>query len=124
MDYQFFSHDELKCSHTGNCSMDHIFMKNLVDLRKRYGKPIIITSGFRDISHPVEVAKGVGNAGHHTYGIAVDVAVRGRQAHEFLTHVFSMGCWTGVGIQQSGESRFIHIDIAERGDLRPWVWSY
>ena len=38
----------------------------------------------------------------------------------------AMGCFLGIGFQQKGSGRFIHLDMAsaEYGILRPTIWSY
>ena len=58
---------------------------------------------------------------------AVDVACDGAYAYQVLSAAMRAG-FTGIGIQQNGVSRFIHLDYIRPGDgfhvLRPVVWSY
>ncbi len=54
------------------------FMDRLQRLGNAYGKPISVTSGFRDTSHPAEVNKK--HPGPHTTGRACDIAVGGSDA--------------------------------------------
>ncbi len=68
-----FRRSELACRHTGRCEMHPTFLARLQSLRDAYGKPMQITSGYRDASHPVEARKVT--TGAHTLGRAVDVAV-------------------------------------------------
>lgn len=121
-----FSFDELKCSHSGKCRMDPDFLDRLQSLRTALGKPLTITSGYRDITHPVEAKKPRG--GSHYHGRAVDIQCHGGFAFEVIRLVTAHG-FTGLGISQSGDhaSRFLHVDhMEDDGEqfFRPAVWSY
>ena len=122
----YFSRDELKCKHTGECEMDPEFLDHLDTLRERVGRPLYLSSAYRDISHPAEARKGEGNYGAHAHGKAADIECSRSEAHEILREIMDMGVFTGVGIQQKGAGRFIHIDTMtkEEGFNRPTVWSY
>ena len=72
---EHFSRTELSCRHTGLCEMDEEFMKVLEDVRRLYDKPMILSSAFRDKTHPAEVNKKT--TGIHTIGWAVDILVMG-----------------------------------------------
>ena len=50
-DYQYFDESEFVCGCCGEHNMDHEFMKKLVNLRRAFSKPMIITSGYRCIIH-------------------------------------------------------------------------
>lgn len=120
--YPNFSEPEFRCRHTGKCEMKPEFMERLQRLRLAYGKPMKITSGFRDRSHPVEARKVA--TGAHTLGRACDVAVTGADAIRLLVLAVEMG-FTGIGVQQKGEGRFIHLDDVPGNRLpRPAIWSY
>lgn len=121
-DYPNFSEKEFKCKHTGICDMDKDFMEILSEIRKEYGKPMIITSGYRHPTHPVESSKPI--RGEHTYGVCCDVSVRGEDCYNLISVCIKKGI-TRLGVSQKGENRFIHIGIGY-GDkfLNPWVWSY
>jgi zinc D-Ala-D-Ala carboxypeptidase len=121
-DYPNFSPDEFRCKHTGRCAMHPAFMSRLQTLRDMYGKPMIITSGFRDRSHPVEARKVT--TGAHVLGRAADVAVQGADALRLIVLAAEAG-FTGIGVQQKGAGRFIHLDDVPGNQLpRPHVWSY
>jgi uncharacterized protein YcbK (DUF882 family) len=113
---------ELACSETGICDMSPQFMDKVQCLRDELG-PLRITSGYRSTRHPVEAKKDV--PGSHTFGRAVDVAIAGAEAFELLALAAKIG-FTGIGIQQRGDGRFVHLDDlgAEFHAPRPWVWSY
>lgn len=96
------------------------FMAKLQALRTAYGKPMRITSGFRCAEHPIEAKKA--QPGAHASGCACDVGVEGADAHRLLTLALQLG-FSGIGVQQKGGGRFIHLDILTSG-VRPTVWSY
>jgi zinc D-Ala-D-Ala carboxypeptidase len=118
--YPNFSENEFKCSHCGKVDMQPAFMARMQQLRNMYGKPIVISSGYRCPEHPIEAAKAT--PGVHAMGIAADVVVSGTDAYEILKHAFTLG-FAGIGVQQKGGGRFIHLDIM-RSVPRPNVWSY
>ena len=122
-DYKYFSEDELKCSHTGNCLMDPGFMITLEAIRIKCGFPFTITSAYRDPTHPIEAKKN--KPGSHASGRAIDIAVRGDKAVMLIKVALSFGI-TGIGVQQKGGARFIHLDdlSIEDGFARPNIWSY
>jgi len=115
-----FSENEFKCSHCGKVDMQPQFMSMLQQLRNIYGKPMRITSGYRCPDHPIEAAKSA--PGAHSTGQACDVAVQGTDAYMLLKSAFALG-FTGIGAQQKGGGRFIHLDTLKEPP-RPNVWSY
>lgn len=120
--YPNFSESEFRCKHSGKCEMHPEFMARLQKLRDLYGKPMVITSGYRDKTHPIEARKP-GSGGAHTTGRACDVAVRGADAIRIVQLAIQLG-FTGIGVQQKGASRFIHLDDVTEGLPRPTMWSY
>ena len=114
---------EFKCSHTGQCDMNPEFIDKLNDLRLAFGKPMKITSGYRHTSHPIERKKQTHGA--HTTGQAADIAVSREDALDLLSLALTRG-FTGIGIQQKGSGRFIHLDTLKNSPERPrpTIWSY
>lgn len=121
--YPNFSKAEFTCKHTGRNEMQDTFMEKLQALRTAYGKPMTITSGFRDKSHPAERMKS--RSGAHSTGRAADIAVAYSDAYKVLHLALAAG-FTGIGIQQKGQGRFIHLDdlSIDDGFPRPTLWSY
>jgi len=121
--YPNFSKEEFDCNYTGKNEMQHSFMAKLQALRTAYGKPMKITSGYRHATHPIEARKA--KPGAHATGIAADIAVSHADAHEVMRIAFELG-FTGIGVQQKGGGRFIHLDTIENNpdQPRPHVWSY
>ena len=118
---RYFSINEFKCSHCGLVEMNTDFLYKLDNLRKDFGKPIIISSGYRCPQHN-EAVSSTGLGGPHTTGKACDILVSGHDAYDLLKLVVNHG-FKGIGINQKGPSRFIHLDMID-SNLRPWLWSY
>lgn len=123
---KYFSEEELACSHCGVAAMDKGFLDQLDHLREHFG-PLTITSAYRCPDHPIEKGKQAGPGAHST-GKAVDIAISRGNAYRLLELVFRSypsDTWyfTGIGINQKGEGRFIHLDSIT-GGVRPTVWSY
>lgn len=116
---EFFKKEEFNCSHSGKNKMQHEFMQRLDALRKMINRPLVISSGFRDISHPIEAKKT--KAGMHTSGMACDILASHQHALDIISFALKLG-FKGIGVQQKGDysSRFIHIDLRETQTL----WSY
>lgn len=123
--YPHFTRDEMKCKHTGFCEMTHAMMKALEEIRVTYDKPIIVSSGYRDVSHPAERDKK--SPGEHTLGMAVDIAIYGSDALK-LTTIALNNCIKRIGVSQRGEfgARFLHLGIGDRdnGRFPVAIWSY
>lgn len=120
---KYFTSEEMACTETGEEHMDAGFMRTLDMLRKEYGKPMIVTSAYRDPElHPIEARKS--QPGAHGYGRAADILVRGAEAHEFLA--LAVKHFPRVGVQQKGSGRFIHVDnmTSDDGFPSPHIWSY
>ena len=121
--YPNFSEAEMACKHTGKCDMKPEFMAILQDIRNEYGKPMKVSSGYRDVTHPIEAAKD--NPGEHTLGTCADIAVHGSDAVFLMKIALRMGV-TRIGINQKGpvSSRFLHLGIGGNGLPNPAMWSY
>ena len=130
-DWPNFSYAEMECRATGENKMEPSFMDNLQRLRTQCGFPFPVSSAFRGLTHPVELAKVAQDrrVGSHCYGIAADILVSGGNAHRLLSFATQPDSgFQGFGISQSGphDRRFIHLDSANEieGFSRPMVWSY
>lgn len=118
-----FTKEEMRCKETGELAMLPSFMDRLQRLRDEYGKPMAISSGYRSNKHSAE--RGKKHAGTHQIGCAVDISVRGKDALRLVELAIQHG-FTGIGIQQKGDGRFIHLDDAPDAQHRPrpHIWSY
>lgn len=119
-DYPNFSKEEFDCKETGENEMQPEFMERLQRVRTRYGKPMRVNSGYRSPQHSIEVRKS--KPGTHTKGRAVDIGSNGQEAYQIAKIAFEEG-FTGIGIAQKGNLRFVHLDDLEDGP-RPNMWSY
>ena len=118
--YPNFRAEEFSCKcGCGKNDMQPAFMGRLQALRYAYGKPMLITSGYRCANHPAESIKAMPGSGTHSQGIAADIGVSGADAQTLLRLALEAN-FTGIGIQQKGHGRFIHLDIREH----PALWSY
>lgn len=120
--YSEFDQKDGKIPNSGERFMDKQFLANLDTLRSKCGFVFNITSGYRSPKYNDKVSS-TGLTGPHTTGKAADIAVSRDHAYILLKNAFEMGCFTGIGIKQKGNKRFIHLDTIE-GQLRPTIWSY
>ncbi len=117
--YPNFTEDEFRCKHTGKCEMRPEFMEKLQQLRTLYGKPMRVTSGYRDRTHPAEVNKPT--TGEHSTGCAADIAVEGHDALRLVRLALELG-FPRIGVQQKGGGRFIHLGT--NPNFPSTIWSY
>ena len=115
--YPNFSEAEFRCRHCGRQEMQPKFMEKLQALRVQFGKPLRVTSGWRCPDHPIEKAKP--HPGMHVTGLAADLGVQDSDAVTLLRLALNMG-FTGIGVQQKGIGRFLHLDLRKE----PTIWSY
>ena len=116
---KYFNRDEFACQYTGNNEIQDEFIERLDELREACGFPFIITSGYRDPSHPIEAKKT--KAGTHAQGIAADIKVtNGYQRFRIVEKAIALG-FTGIGVARG----FVHVDIRSPDDTTPYVmWTY
>jgi len=121
--YKYFEERELTCRHCGKSGMNEYFMTSVETLRETVDFPFIISSAYRCPDHPIEASKS--SPGAHTSGRAMDIVCSGKNAHKLLQEAMKMG-FSGIGVSQKGDSRFIHLDDLEDSSNRPrpWIWSY
>lgn len=122
---QYFSVVEFECRcGCGRAPMDNEFLERLDAVRGAYGKPLAVTSGYRCPSYNAKVS-GTGMTGPHTTGKAADLAVARGDAYKLLGIALRYG-FTGIGVQQKGAARFLHLDTLTDapGQPRPTLWSY
>tara|TARA_R110000744_G_C19371770_1_gene563174 strand:+ start:44082 stop:44480 length:399 start_codon:yes stop_codon:yes gene_type:complete len=118
----YFKRSEFECSHTGKCEMDKEFMDQLLDLRVKFNKPMIINSGYRHWTHPIEAKKGHKN-GDHVQGRCADIGVAYADSFELLRLAINMG-FERIGVNQKGSGRFLHLGLGSDTLPTPALWSY
>ena len=127
--YRNFTRAEFRCK-CGKCdSSGREISDELLDavpaLRTMCDFPFVITSGYRCPIHPAEAKKDF--VGSHALGMAVDIGVNREEAIHLLKIAMNSGLFTGIGVNQKGSGRFIHLDIATDSDVhapRPNIWTY
>lgn len=121
--YKNFKPQEFACQHCGKEGIKEELLNRLQALRTFLNFSFVVSSGYRCPEHPIEAKKS--KPGTHTTGLAVDILCRGTEAYKIITHAQEYG-FTGIGVNQKGNSRFIHLDIADHSEERPrpTVWSY
>jgi uncharacterized protein YcbK (DUF882 family) len=123
--WRFFTPAELACKADGSLRFDEGFLTLLESIRILFGRPMIVTSGYRSPAYNAKVST-TGENGPHTMGRAVDIAVSGQDAAELARIALSHGGITGLGVKQHGTGRFLHLDnlTPAAGFPRPRIWSY
>lgn len=121
-----FSDEELRCKCGCGGLPELGFMLKIERLRVEFGKPMTVTSAYRCPDYNEKVSS-TGRNGPHTTGRAIDIAVERADAFELIMAVgrtdYALGLGiTGIGVQQKGGGRFIHLDDLTEG--RPTIWSY
>ena len=120
--YKNFTKIEFDCRETSRNRMCAEFLDILQEIRDRWGKPINVTSGYRDPSHSEEVNKK--SPGAHAYGVAVDIAIGGKDFIPLMIIAYECGI-RRIGIVQKKGKRFLHFDIGDRDLGFPAVgWTY
>jgi len=115
-----FTPSEFACSCCGIVYVSESFMDRLQSVRTRSSLPMPISSGYRCSSYNSSISS-TGDSGPHTTGKAADIAVSHESAFVVLDLALDEG-FTGIGVNQKGSGRFIHLDTLEEN--RPRVWSY
>ena len=131
----YFTIEEMVCKHSNILGYDERFMDSLVALREKCGFGFPVTSYYRhadpndlENTHPIEKKKITfgGKAGSHATGKAIDIGLDRERAFILLKTAMDMGIFTGIGVAQKGNGRFIHLDTCNASDgfNRPTIWSY
>jgi uncharacterized protein YcbK (DUF882 family) len=120
--YPNFSKKEFDCKHSGKNRMRPEFMQKLQEIRDIYNRVMIINSGYRDKTHPIEAAKKT--PGEHYYGAAADVKASGVDAMELIVIAFTAGI-RRIGVRQHGGIFFIHLGLGDQlANFPQSIWTY
>ena len=117
----YFTDKELVCPCCKEYGFNDVTRARLNKLRELVG-PIIVNSAYRCAIY--NGARGYTQT--HATGQAMDIKCSHKQAYRILQEAPSLG-FTGIGIKQKGDTRFIHLDDLEEGlpkRPRPHIWSY
>lgn len=120
---------EWACKGDGSLLVVPSFLDLFEKMRAMYGRPLVITSGYRSPAHDAEVGtSGTPGSGPHTTGRAMDIQIYGTWAYELEALAYALG-FTGMGRSQKtstpADQRFLHLDnLTAPEHPRPMVWSY
>ncbi len=124
-----FTFDEMACKNCPHCGgisdMNEDFMMKHQQLRDACGFALPVNSGYRCFQKNID-CKGHPNSGHLDQdgqgAMAADLRVERNQARVVIQKAIEMGF--SVGIQQKGNSRFVHVDTKPRKSGNANLWSY
>ncbi|NOQ31158.1 MAG: DUF882 domain-containing protein [Helicobacteraceae bacterium] len=103
-----FKESEFKCKCCGEVKVDSLLLEILEDVRKHFGKPVTINSGYRCKIHNKEV--GSTELSQHRRGKASDITVKDTDPQlvtDYLISEHPHGL--GIGRYES----FTHVDTRE-----------
>jgi zinc D-Ala-D-Ala carboxypeptidase len=108
--WKYFDPDEVASKGDGSIKIHEETLDKAEALRKLIGKPLVVTSWYRDPAHNKKV-KGSPNSMHLT-GQAIDISLRHHDRHALYEAAKQVG-FTGFGFYNT----FLHIDT---GKPRTW----
>ncbi len=99
-----FSLSEFMCPCCKRVMLHPKLLKLLVNLRKTYGEPVIINSGYR--CEPYNKQVGGVPTSYHLFGMAADIYIRNIPLMELAIQADLVG-FKGIGIYNT----FLHLDV-------------
>lgn len=117
--YKNFPKSDFDCKHTGKNEMQHEFMMRLQRMRDEFARPMIITSGYRHPTHPVEARKTHSN-GEHTQGMCCDVKCLDSGTRFTLISLALKHGFTRIGVAKT----FLHLGLGGKNLPNNVIWDY
>ena len=106
-----FVSSEFDCNGSNCCSetlIDEDLVKYLQKIRDHFGKPVVLTCGYRCPTHNAKVANASSQS-KHMYGMAADFYISGVACEEIAKYAESIGV-LGIGLYPPSDGNFVHID--------------
>lgn len=105
-----FKSTEFDCNGKGCCNTTHIeplLVNYLQMIRKHFGAPVVINSGYRCNKH--NKAVGGASGSKHKFGAAADIKVKGVSPLKVAQYAETIGI-RGIGLYDT----FVHIDTRQK----------
>lgn len=110
---EHFRLEEFACNNSEAVIISEKLCYVLEAIRSHFGKPIIITSGYRTPEYNIKV--GGAAKSQHMLGLAADIKIKGVKPSDIASYArILMPTYGGIGIYSS----FTHIDV--RDTLTNW----
>lgn len=103
--------------------MSETILDMLDDVREKFGKPIVINSGYRTEGHNAKVGgkpkTDTSKGSSHMYGLAVDISCKNSTDRFHLIYLLQETGFQRIGVAGS----FIHVDI-DFDKSQEVMWTY